>query len=217
MDVLQVNYNPTKGVDYSSVQVASDIAAYTWNREMIEGLDFAAGDFIETDMDISRCVFIPVYCGPAPDYTVLGPGDPGYGDISNLSKYASVGLDNLISFGVSETSWTNYSFHVYYPAVPVGMITGELLTFDPVWDASDDVHGYEGVNYVTVEHNKPLHIRLDKDGIFWNNNKMELSAFTDTNRAVCRTFWIVSPTPRPCMWALRRATIAPVPFTVSCG
>lgn len=183
MDVLQVNYDPTKGVNYSNIHQSSDIASYVWKREMIEGLNFAAGDFIETDMDINRCVFLPVYCGPAPDYTVIEPGDPGYGDVENLSKYASVGLDNLISFGVSETAWTNNSFHVYYPAVPVGMTSGELLAFDPVWDATDDVHGYEGVNYVTVEHDKPLQIRLDKDGIFWNNNRMDISAFTDTNRA----------------------------------
>lgn len=182
MDVLQVNYDPTKGVNYSNIHKSSDIASYVWKREMIEGLNFAAGDFIETEMDINRCVYQPVYCGPAPDYTVLGPSDPGYGDISNLSKFASVGLDNLISFGLSETSWTNYSFHVYYPAVPVGMTEGELLTFDPVWDAEDEVYGYEGVNYVTVSHNAPLQIRLDKDGVFWNNNRMDISSFTTANQ-----------------------------------
>ena len=183
MDVLQVNYDPTKGVNYSDIQKSSDIASYVWKREMIEGLNFAAGDFIETEMDINRCIYQPVYCGPAPDYNVLGPSDPGYGDISNLSKFASVGLDNLISFGVTETSWTNNSFHVYYPAVPVGMTEGELLTFDPVWDAEDEVYGYEGVNYVTVSHNDPLQIRLDKDGVFWNNNRMDISAFTDSNQS----------------------------------
>ena len=183
MDVLQVNYDPIKGVDLSNVQVASDIASYKWKREMVEGLNFAAGDFIETDMDISRCVYKAVYAVKEGDnWRVLSSGDEGYGLPENINKYYSVGLDNLISFGVSETSWTNYSFHVYYPAVPVGMTTGELLTFDPVWDASDDDHGYEGVNYVTVGHAEPLHIRLDKDGVFWNNNRMEISAFTDTNR-----------------------------------
>ena len=183
MDVLKVNYDPMSGVDVGSVTQSSMIIAYPWKREMIQGLDFASGDFIEADMDISRCIFRPVYCGPPPDYDVLVPGDEGYDDLNYLSKFASVGLDNLISFGTTDTGWTDYSFHVYYPAVPVGMKTGEELAFDPVWDSTDDDHGYEGINYATVSHLKPLHIRLDKDGIFWNNNRMQVSAFTDTNQS----------------------------------
>lgn len=185
MDVLKVNYDPMSSVNWAEVDDADDIAddAYKWKREMIQGLDFASGDFIETDMDISRCVYKAVYALSEEPYTRFGPSNPEYGNPEYLSKYLSVGLDNLISFGVSDITWTNNSFHVYYPAVPVGMTSGELLTFDPVWDATDKNHGYEGINYVTVEHDTPLHIRLDKDGVFWNNNLMEISKFTDANQA----------------------------------
>ena len=68
---LIYQYNPgtlkvgTYTFQLSTVDDASDIASCTWKREMIEGLDFAAGDFIET----------------------------GYGDAAYLSQFASVGLD----------------------------------------------------------------------------------------------------------------------------
>lgn len=184
MDVLKVNYDPLSGVDCSEVDDSGDIAddKYKWKREMIQGLDFASGDFIEADMDISRCVFKPVYAMSVAPYTVYEEGDQEYGDPAYISKYSSVGLDNLISFGVSDIGWTDYSFHVYYPAVPVGQTSGEELAFDPVWDSADDDHGYEGINYSTVSHLKPLHIRLDKEGVYWNNNLMEVSRFTDTNQ-----------------------------------
>lgn len=185
MDVLKVNYDPMSDVNWMTVDDAEDIddEKYKWKREMIQGLDFASGDFIETDMDITRCAFKPVYCGPAPDYIVLEPGDEGYGDPAYLSSYSSVGLDDLISFGVSDTGWTDYSFHVYYPAVPqLDPTHRDWIRFNAVWDSTDDKHGYEGSTYSRVEHLKPLHIRLDKDGVFWNNNRMEVSAFTEANQ-----------------------------------
>ncbi len=188
MDVLKVNYDPMNDVDWMAVDDASDISdeKYKWKREMVQGLDFASGDFIEADMDITRCQFIPVYCGPAPDYTVLHPGDEdeGYGDPAYLSSYSSVGMDDLISFGVSDTGWTDYSFHVYYPAVPqLDPTYKDWIRFNAVWDSTDDDYGYEGSTYSRLNHDNPLHIRLDKDGVFWNNNRMEVSAFTETNRA----------------------------------
>jgi hypothetical protein len=185
MEVLKVNYDPMNDVNWSEVEAAADIAdeQYKWKREMIQNLDFARGDFIETDMDVSRCEFKPVYCGPAPDYTVLHEGDEGYGDPEYLSSYASAGLDDLISFGVSDSGWTDNSFHVYYPAVPqLNPEFKDWIRFNAVWDSTDDEHGYEGSTYSRVDRNKPLHIRLEKDGVYWNNQRMELSAFTDTNR-----------------------------------
>jgi hypothetical protein len=184
MDVLKVNHSPIpKTFDWGSLTHASQLADYKWERDMIEGLDFSAGDFIETDMDISRCVFTPVYAMKDPPYTEFGPDDDEFGQADYISKYSSVGLDNLISFGVSDIDWTDWSLHVYYPAVPVGETTGELLAFDPVWDSTDDVNGYEGCNYTTVSHEAPLHIRLDNDGIFWNNQHMDISKFLVKNHA----------------------------------
>ena len=185
MEVLKVNYDPLAGLDVGSIVRSGDFSQdqYKWKREMIQGLDFARGDFIETDMDISRCVYKAVYAVKEGDtWRELSQGDEGYGVPENINKYLSVGLDNLISFGVSDTNWTNWSFHVYYPAVPVGQTQGELLAFDPVWDSTDDNGGYEGCNYAEADHTKPLHIRLDEEGIYWNNHLMEISEFTEANQ-----------------------------------
>lgn len=185
MDVLKVNYDPMSGVDLAGVtsSAALDNDLYKWKREMIQNLSFARGDFIETDMDVSRCEFKPVYALSDPPYTVFGPGDPEYEDPAYLSSYSSVGLDDLISFGVSDTGWTDYSFHVYYPAVPqLDPEFKDWIRFNAVWDSTDDDHGYEGSTYSRVDRSKPLHIRLEEEGIYWNNKRVELSGYTEANR-----------------------------------
>lgn len=185
MDVLKVNYDPMSGVDLDGVtsSTALDNDLYKWKREMIQNLNFARGDFIETDMDVSRCVFKPVYALSVLPYTVFGPGDPEYGNPEYLSSYSSVGLDDLISFGVSDTGWTDYSFHVYYPAVPqLDPEFKDWIRFNAVWDSTDDDHGYEGSTYSRVDRTKPLHIRLEEEGIYWNNKRVELSGYTEANR-----------------------------------
>ena len=185
MDVLKVNYDPMNGVDLDEVTNSSaiDNDIYKWKREMIQNLDFARGDFIETDMDVSRCEFKPVYALSVSPYTVFGPGDPQYGDPEYLSSYSSVGLDDLISFGVSDTGWTDNSLHVYYPAVPqLDPEFKDWIRFNLVWDSTDDDYGYEGANYTRHDNAKPLHIRLEEEGLYWNNNKMEFSVFSEGNR-----------------------------------
>ena len=209
MDVLQVNYQPVPqsviDASYASVQEMLDaVNAYQWKREMVQGLDFASGDFIETDMDVSRCVFYAgytqvelsaaeiknnivqngyvyfrIYEG---NYVLL---DVDYLDAHQNETYyyldtgKSVGLDNLISFGLSDVSWTDWTLHTFYPAVPSGQTTGELLRFNPVWDGGN----YTGTNYAVVPHNKPIHIRLDKDGLYWNNTLMDISQFPEGSRS----------------------------------
>lgn len=186
MEVLKVNYDPMSGVDLADVDNSSylDYDIYKWKREMIQGLDFARGDFIETNMDVSRCVFKPVYALSDPPYTVFEPEDlEYYGNPEYLSSYSSVGLDDLISFGISDTGWTDNSLHVYYPAVPqLDPDNKDYIRFNLVWDATDDDHGYEGANYSRHDYTKPLHIRLQGDGLYWNNQLMAISAFTETNR-----------------------------------
>ena len=185
MEVLKANYDLMSGVDLDEVTNSSviDNDIYKWEREMIQNLDFARGDFIETDMDVSRCEFKPVYALSVSPYTVFGPGDPQYGDPEYLSSYSSVGLDDLISFGVGDTGWTDNSLHVYYPAVPqLDPEFKDWIRFNLVWDSTDDDHGYEGANYTRHDKAKPLHIRLEEEGLYWNNNKMELSVFSEGNR-----------------------------------
>lgn len=209
MDVLKVNYQPVPqsviDASYASIQeMLNAVNAYQWKREMIQGLDFASGDFIETDMDVSRCVFYAGYTAVdisaseirknivekgyvyfrntgGDNYVLL---DVDYLDAHPAETYyyldtgKSVGLDNLISFGLSDISWTNWSLHSFYPAVPNGETTGELLRFNPVWDG-----GYAGTNYAVVPHDKPVHIRLDKDGLYWNNTLMDINQFAEGDQS----------------------------------
>jgi hypothetical protein len=183
------------------------VNAYKWKREMVQNLDFASGDFIETDMDVSRCIF---YAGfseagltyaeiknnieqngwsyfrkDGDDYVLL---DLTYLDAHQSETYYyldtgnSVGLDNLISFGLTDISWKDWSLHTFYPAVPNGEITGDLLRFNPVWDGDVNT-GYAGTNYASVPHSQPIHIRLDKDGLYWNNTLMDINQFAESSRS----------------------------------
>ena len=204
MDVLQVNYQPVPqsviDASYASVQERLDaVNAYQWKREMVQGLDFASGDFIETDMDVSRCEFYAGYTAVTLSYNDIRKNivqngyvyfrntggnnyvllDVEYLDAHRTETYyyldtgKSVGLDNLISFGLSDVSWTDWSLHTFYPAVPSGQTTGNLLRFTPVWDGQN----YTGTNYAVVPQTQPLHIRLDKDGLYWNNTLMDINHF----------------------------------------
>ena len=181
------------------------VNAYQWKREMIQGLDFASGDFIEADMDVSNCVFHAGFTDAGltaaeiknnmqqngyvyfrntggSNYVLL---DTDYLDAHPSETYyyldtgKSVGLDNLISFGLSDIGWTDWSLHAFYPAVPSGQTTGELLRFNPVWSGQN----YTGTNYAVVPHSQPLHIRLEKEGLYWNNTLMDITQFADGYRS----------------------------------
>jgi len=208
MDVLQVNYQPVPQpvIDdsYASVQdMMAAVNSYQWKREMVQDLDFARGDFIETDMDVSRCIFLAGFTAVSisaaeiktnieqhgyvyfrntggsnyvlldVDYLEAHPDETYY----YLDTSKSVGLDNLISFGLSDVNWTDWSLHAFYPAVPSGQTTGELLRFNPVWNGD-----YAGTNYAVTPHDKPIHIRLNKDGLYWNNKLMDISQFAEGSR-----------------------------------
>lgn len=208
MDVLQVNYQPVPQsvIDdsYASVQdMMAAVNSYQWKREMVQDLDFARGDFIETDMDVSRCIFLAGFTAVSisaaeiktnieqhgyvyfrntggsnyvlldVDYLEAHPDETYY----YLDTSKSVGLDNLISFGLSDVNWTDWSLHAFYPAVPSGQTTGELLRFNPVWNGD-----YAGTNYAVAPHDRPIHIRLNKDGLYWNNKLMDINQFAEGSR-----------------------------------
>lgn len=171
MDVLKVNYSSIpKNFDWGSLTQASQIADYKWDRDMIEGLDFSAGDFIETDMDISHCVFIP------------------YPDDENPDSRQSVGQDNLISFGVKDIDWVDQSFHISYPAVP-GLDEKKderWLYFATAWNTASGVGraGYESTPApANILNTEALHIRLDKNGFYWNGHLLDISEWPDAKRA----------------------------------
>lgn len=170
MDVLKVNFDPLAGVDVADLndpdsdKDATTIKDYKWNRQMIEGLDFSAGDFIETDMDISRCVYKPVK------------------DKGKVSPDLSVGLDELLAFGVNDIDWVPWSLHIYYPAVntedPNPESSARWLYFSPVFErGTSDKYCYSSLYYANIPSTSPLQIRLDKNGCHWNGRWMDVNAW----------------------------------------
>ena len=179
MDVLKVNYcpNPTPETPWA---VASDITG-KWERQEIKGMDFYAGDFVEANMDISACT-----------YKLVEQSDPTKRDDNK-----SIWRDNLISVGLADTDYgTSFTvpnvLHIYYPDhdnksisgdgndwLRVGFITKTksalIYTYNTSFSTGD------GTGFVIQDTKvKPntaanQHFRIDKNGVFWNHQKMDLS------------------------------------------
>ena len=134
MDVLKVNYS---------------LNGNPWSRQMIKGLDFGSGDFIEANMGVSDCTY---------------SDDDGVAGVSE----GDTGKDNIFSFGLSDIGKTANTFHIEYPAVDAG--GNYWLNFKPRW-----TDGSGGFTYSVIVKEKPLHIRLEKNGIYWNGQRMDVS------------------------------------------
>lgn len=149
MDVLKVNYQPIPQDVIETATEASNLYGYPWPRMMIEDLNFAAGDFIETDMDISRCI---------------------YRNVGNDNN-RSIGMDVLFSIGLNGINWDSWSFSMFYPAISNGDTAHPMLDFSPTWENG----AYSSVTYTPLRSSIPLHFRMDKDGFFWNNQRVDFS------------------------------------------
>ena len=130
-------------------------------REKVTDINFAGGDFIETDMDLKYCVYIKTVDG---DLT------------KSPAKDQTIGMDNILSFGKDKVVWSNHQLHLFYPA---HTNNGDQLQYNAVYN------GNQSKQVGTVEEDtngsRPLVIRLDKDGVTyiksgtttllnWNNN-----------------------------------------------
>lgn len=152
MEVLKVDYQPIPqdvidaAMDHGE---ASDLYEYPWPRIMIDNLDFPAGDFIETNMDLSRCVYKNV----------------------NNDNNRSIGMDVLFSVGLNGINWDSWSFAMFYPAISNGDTAHPMLDFSPTWENG----AYSSLTYTELNRTPPLHFRIDKDGFFWNNQKIDFS------------------------------------------
>ena len=152
MEVLKVDYQPIPqsviddAMDHGE---ASTLYEYPWPRIKVEDLDFAAGDFIETDMDISRCVYKNV----------------------NNDNSRSIGMDVLFSVGLNGINWDSWSFAMFYPAISNNDTAHPMLDFSPTWENG----AYSSLTYTEFSRTLPLHFRIDKDGFFWNNQKIDFS------------------------------------------
>ena len=190
MEILQVNYWPNP-VDpelepYNAdgsvntsypLSEASDIVN-KWPAQLISQIDFYAGDFIEANMDVRSC-----------KYKNVGG-----------NKDRTIGRDNLISVGITGTDEATGMtvpniVHIYYPAHDGGNTSGQdwLRPNIARRSGSNLSNGYNYTHFVSgngtgfVEQGagkaKPnlqarQHFRLDKEGIHWNNQFIDLAKWS---------------------------------------
>lgn len=162
MEILQRNYTPCPADIAESATQASDIASYTWEPQRIYNLSFAAGDFIETNMDISRCI----YKNTGHDET-------------------SLGLDDLFSIGPNGIGWEYRTLHVYYPAS-----SSSKIWLHPCYVYANDsyqtnLYPYKIAQTGGTVDDPNLLIRFDKNGLYYNNiADSSLSTLTDNSKVV---------------------------------
>ena len=161
MDVLKVYYSPYTTDEIATINACryeAELPAYytderyikRWKRQMIQGLDFPSGDFIEANVDITNCVHIDI---------------EGDGVANN-----DLGLDKIVTIGLNSTDWATNQFNVFYPAYTNGQ---QWLYLQPTWTVGTGV-GYRGYDYSIVDSANPLHLRLDKNGVHWNGNLVDI-------------------------------------------
>lgn len=165
MDVLKVYFSPYTAEEIERINDSANIGTkpdyYTdekkikrWKRQLIQGLDFPSGDFIEANIDISNCVHIPF-------------GNDG------LTK-TDVGFDKIVTIGLNSTDWATNQFNVFYPSCTASTVDSPTwLYFQPTWTVDTSV-GYRGYDYSVIDSDKPLHLRLDKNGVYWNGNLVDI-------------------------------------------
>lgn len=166
MDVIKVNYRPVAADVATNATQASDLTVGTtggrWERQMISGLDFMAGDFIETDMDISLCDFRTATAeGVTPD------------------NNTNIGMDVLLSIGLNGIDWVPWVLNIDFPAVNND---NEGLYINPTWlDVSTTKNA--GYIYSYPDSDLPLHFRLESGGAYWNGQKVDVSRWgTNQNK-----------------------------------
>ena len=165
MEVLKVYYCPYTPAEISRINDSANQGSkpdyYTdetkikrWKRQMIQGLDFPSGDFIEANIDITNCIHIP------------------FGDAGITSD--DLGFDKIVTIGLNSTDWATNQFNVFYPSCTTSTDDSPTwLYFQPTWTVGTGV-GYRGYDYSVIDSDNPLHLRLDKNGVHWNGNLVDI-------------------------------------------
>ncbi len=92
MDFVKIHYDPNPGA-----WTAANKPPVAWPSQPVTGLDFSAGDFLDSYMDVSNCY-----------YQMRG---------STPNSTNDLGMDNLITIGSkSNLDWNNGTMFFYYPA-----------------------------------------------------------------------------------------------------
>lgn len=159
MDVIKVNYRPVEASVANAATQASDLTVGEnggrWERQLISGLDFVAGDFIETDMDISLCEF-------KADNTA---------ETDQEHRDRDLGMDVLLSIGLNGIDWEPWVLNVDFPSVSNA---NEGLYINPTWLDGTSTKS-AGYIYSFPNRNLPLHFRLEGGGSYWNGQKIDVS------------------------------------------
>lgn len=180
MEVLLVNEQFNTGTNYTS----SDQITGLWEPSRVDNVDFFSGDFVEANMDIHTCTY--------KEYI---------NDQGNRDNNKTVGRDNLISVGITDTDHgTGMTvpnvFHIYYPAHDgnedsgqdwlrpnPSTSTGTSNGFNYKSFTFGDGTGFDpqvvkSITYAKPDLNAMQHFRFDKNGVYWNDQMMDLDLWS---------------------------------------
>lgn len=128
----------------------------------ITNLNFSNGDYIETGLDVTQCVFVRTISGS------LSSTDP---------KNQTVGMDNIFAIASTEAGldWGKGSFLCYYPAHTDP--STDKIQVDALDSGSKDF-GKKQVG----ETGPKLTLKLSSDGFSWNGNLLPSDTVWDNNK-----------------------------------
>lgn len=173
MDILKHDYWPNPAAEW---ETSADITNL-WDKQEVKDINFAGGDFIEANMDISHCTYKEVL------------KDDGTRD-DNLT----IGRDILISVGLTDTDYSQgnikvpYVYHITYPAHDGSATSGQDWLRANI---STGAGGSNGINYKLFKggahsgflqqggsNYKPdiqsmQHFRMDCGGVWWNDQLLD--------------------------------------------
>lgn len=148
MDILYYGkcWNPGPWSDSNTVGQINQ----AWPVEPISDLDFGSGDFLDTYMDVTNCVYI----------------------LKDGTANNDIGMDNLISIGISaELNWQNGDIYFYYPAHNPAEAPGEDRLQVGIKDNKGTVTRLRPYDLV----DDYLTVRLSKDLLLVNGAELNYS------------------------------------------
>lgn len=148
MDILYYGkcWNPGPWSDSNTVGQINQ----AWPVKPISDLDFGSGDFLDTYMDVTNCVYI----------------------LKDGTANNDIGMDNLISIGISaELNWQNGDIYFYYPAHNPAEAPGEDRLQVGIKDNKGTVTRLRPYDLV----DDYLTVRLSKDLLLVNGAELNYS------------------------------------------
>lgn len=135
-----------------------------WPVQKIGALNFANGDFIETLMDLTACDYRPVGIPPAVD------------------KNNDIGMDEILAFGLYPKIGNDdpSALHFYYPAAQYE--SGDYHTYLNTQMVNGN-NKWKGGLVGELSLTDPLTIRMDKNGVCWNESYLTKAQLANDNNA----------------------------------